>query len=481
MELYQQTICELREKLDHKEITAKELAISVLKRIQETDPKLNAYISIFEDRALLEAENFDKGKTKKSFLAGIPFAAKDNFCLKDTLATGGSKILENYVCPYTSTVLASLGDSVLVGKSNLDEFAMGSSGENSAYGPTKNPYDLSRVPGGSSAGSAAAVAAGSAIFALGTDTGGSVRQPAGLCGVVGFKPTYGRISRYGVMAMASSLDTISFFTKDVTDAAHVLKELAGYDPHDQTTPQVEVEDYPALILKPNKKLRIGIPQEYFEAQGVQSAVKQALEKTISKYNELGAEIVKISLPHTEAALAAYYLIMSSEVSSNMSRYDGIKYGLSDQTGQDLLSVYLKSRSSNLGAEVKRRIMLGAFSLSHGYYDAYYKKAQKIRTLVCEDFTKAYDLVDVILTPVSPTTAFPLGEKLADPLEMYLADIFTIPASLAGLPAISFPVAAAKNLPIGVQLIGKQFAEATVLQAALLYEKSRSPLDLSLMV
>jgi len=483
MNLNEKTIHELHDLLKSKEISALDITKDVIKRMGETEG-LNTFITETKKAALKKAAYIDneiisKGDFPK--LTGIPFSIKDNFCTKGIKTTAGSKMLENYLPPFDATSITKLDEAILVGKTNLDEFAMGSSGENSAFGPTKNPYDLTRVTGGTSSGSAAALASGSSIFTVGTDTGGSVRQPAGFCGVVGLKPTYGRISRYGVIAMASSLDTISLFTKDVEDAAIVLKELAGNDVNDQTTPDVKVDDYEKFLKKDLKGIKLGVPKEYFTGEGVDKEVVRNIEKSISVLNGLGAEIVKVSLPHTDYAIAAYYLIMSSEVSSNMSRYDGIKYGFSDQSGKDLLSVYLDSRKKALGKEVKRRIMLGTFSLSHGYYDKYYAQAQKVRTLVKQDFEKVFDQVDALITPTSPTTAFKLGEKVNDPLAMYMADVFTVPASLAGVPAICVPSGQKNNLPIGMQIIGPQFSEGKIIQIAYAFEQKRGKIDLSLKV
>lgn len=480
MELAKKTIFELHELLKKKEISSLDVTQDVLENINKTDKKLNAFITVLEKDALEKARYIDSeiiSKGEFGYLAGIPFSAKDNFCTKGVRTTCASKILENYIPPYSATTIERLTESVLVGKNNMDQFAMGGSGETSYFGPTKNPFDLARVPGGTSSGGAAAVASGEAIFALGTDTGGSTRQPAGFCNVVGFKPTYGRTSRFGVVAMASSLDVISFFTRDVRDAAIVLEKISGKDFRDPTTPEKEVEKFSDGLEGDLKGFKIGVPKEYFEIDGIEKSVGDSVRQAIEKFVSLGAEVVEVSLPHTEYAVACYYIIMPSEVSSNMARFDGIKYGFSDQKGRDLLAVYLNSRDKGFGDEVKRRIMLGTFSLSHGYTDKYYLQAQKIRTLVREDFNKAFAGADVIITPTSPTLPFKIGEKIDDPLAMYLADIYTIPASLAGLPAVSLPCGAKDNLPIGLQIIGPQFKESSVLRAAYNFEKVRPKLDL----
>ena len=484
MEIYKFTISQLHEKLKKDEISCLEITKSYLSRIKKTDEKLNSYITLIENDALEKATYLDKKKIDKGnfdYLCGIPYSAKDNFCTKGIRTTCASKILENYIPPYNSTTINRLEDSVLLGKVNMDQFAMGSSGETSYFKLTKNPYDLKRVPGGTSSGSIVSVAANQAVFSIGTDTGGSVRQPASFCNVVGVRPTYGRTSRYGVIAMASSLDVISCVARNVQDAAIVLNKISGHDKNDLTTPNVEVPDYTKCLENSLKNVKIGFPKEYFSLPGLDKKVRQSIEKAMSKLNELGAEIFEVSLPHTEYAVAVYYVIMPSEVSSNMARFDGIKYGLSDQEQEDLLSVYLNSRKKGLGDEVKRRIMLGTFSLSHGYYDKYYAKAQKVRTLVKQDFENAFKQVDAIISPVSPTVAFKLGEKIDDPLAMYSADVFTIPLSLAGLPAVSVPCSSVGNLPVGMQVIGKQFTEGEILKIAHAYETARGKIDLSLVV
>ncbi len=451
-----------------KEFTPKDLRDELLKLIKKGNSKLNAYLSVFENLKF-KIEN----SQVVSPLQGIPCAVKDNILIDNTRCTAGSKILENYVSTYDATVIKKLREAgaVFLGKTNLDEFAMGSSTENSAFGPTKNPHDLTRVPGGSSGGSAAAVAAGLALFALGSDTGGSIRFPASFCGVVGLKPTYGRVSRHGLMAMASSLDQIGPITKNVYDAALVLNAIAGPDKFDSTTFPKEAPDYTYGIDKPIKGLKIGVPKEYF-SEGLDSKVNNSIQKAISKFQSLGAEIIDISLPHSEYALATYYIIMSCEVSSNLARYDGIKYGFSKSDKvKNLLDVYLESRVDGFGEEVRRRVMLGTYALSAGYYDAYYKKAQQVRTLVKKDFDEAFEKVDAIIGPTAPTVAFKLGEKTEDPLAMYLSDVYTVAINLAGVPALSVPCGFADNLPVGLQIIGKQFDEAKILQIGYNYELS----------
>ena len=459
MDIKSLTIKDTIDGYKNKEFSPEELRLEFLKLIKKENPKLNAYLRVFEEG--LPGE-------RGGVLGGVPCAVKDVILIDDTVCTGGSKILENYVSAYDATVIKKLREAgaVFLGKTNCDEFAMGSSTENSAFGPTKNPHDLTRVPGGSSGGSAAAVAAGLAVFALGSDTGGSIRQPASFCGLVGLKPTYGRVSRSGLMAMASSLDQIGPITKNVYDAALVLNAIAGHDKFDSTSSLKEVPDYAYGIDKPIKGLKVGVPKEYF-AEGLDTEVNNAIQKGISKLQNLGAEIIDVSLPHSEYALAAYYIIMFCEVSANLARYDGIKYGFSAaDRSKNLLDVYLESRGNGFGEELRRRIMLGTYALSAGYYDAYYKKAQQVRTLIKDDFKKAFEKVDVIVGPTSPTTAFKLSEKTDDPLSMYLADIYTVAVNLAGVPAISVPSGfSSEGLPIGLQITGKHFDEATILKTA----------------
>jgi aspartyl-tRNA(Asn)/glutamyl-tRNA(Gln) amidotransferase subunit A len=446
-----------------------------LERIAATNPALNTFITICEESAIGEAEAADKriaaGDTQP--LTGLPIAVKDIFSTRNVRTTCGSRILQNYRPPYDASVIDRLKkqNAVLLGKLNMDEFAMGSSNENSAYGPAKNPWDRTCVPGGSSGGSAASVAARQTAAALGTDTGGSVRQPAAHCGVVGLKPTYGRVSRYGVVAYASSLDQVGPVTRDVRDCALLLQAVAGYDPADSTSVDTPVPDYAATLEGDLQGLRIGLPDEYF-IEGVDADVHQAVTAAVDRYRQLGAQVVPVSLPHTAYAVACYYLVATAEASSNLARYDGVRYGLRAEDAENLIDTYMKSRAAGFGTEVKRRIMLGTYALSSGYYDAYYLKAQKVRTLIRQDFLEAFNQVDVLLTPIAPTPAFQLGEKVADPLTMYLSDIFTIPVNLAGTCAISVPCGFAENgLPIGLQLIGKPFAEATILQAAYAFEQA----------
>jgi aspartyl-tRNA(Asn)/glutamyl-tRNA(Gln) amidotransferase subunit A len=473
--LYALTIHEAAELLRRREITSLELTESVLHRIQETEPHLNAFITITADLALAQArqadERLERGEAHP--LTGVPAAIKDIICTKGVRTTCGSHMLENYIPPYDATAIERLRrvGMVMVGKTNMDEFAMGSSGENSAFGPTHNPWDLERVPGGSSSGSAAAVAAQQCIYSLGSDTGGSIRQPAALCGVVGLKPTYGRVSRYGLVAFASSLDQIGPITKDVRDAALVLGVIAGHDPLDSTSAPVAVPDYTAALVPDLKGVRVGVPKEYL-GEGLDKGSREAVMAAIGVLQELGAEIDwEVSLPTTPYALACYYIIAPSEASANLARYDGVKYGFSYTEGASMWENMEKTRQCGFGMEVKRRIMLGAYALSAGYYDAYYLKALRVRTLICREFEAAFQSHDVLVTPVSPTPAFRLGEKVHDPLQMYLSDIFTIPINIAGLPAISVPCGFSQGLPVGLQIIGRPFEEATVLRVAYAYEQA----------
>jgi aspartyl-tRNA(Asn)/glutamyl-tRNA(Gln) amidotransferase subunit A len=471
LELFRLTVSEARKLLEKKEIAPDELAKSVLGRIQFVDDKVKAYVTVGEEGATKRAAELCRNGIMGAVF-GIPLAIKDNICTKGVRTTCSSRILENFIPPYESTVTSRLlkGGYVLVGKTNLDEFAMGSSTENSAFFITKNPWSLERVPGGSSGGSAAAVAADECIAALGSDTGGSIRQPASFCGVVGFKPTYGRVSRYGLVAFASSLDQIGPITKDVRDSAILMNIISGHDRCDSTSADRVVPDYTGDLGKDIKGLKAGVPREYF-IEGMDREVEETIKQSIRQLESLGVEIVEISLPHTEYAVATYYLIATSEASSNLARYDGVKYGLRVQ-GSDLMEMYMNTRSRGFGQEVKRRIMLGTFALSSGYYDAYYRKAQQVRTLITRDFERAFEKVDVILTPTSPTVAFRIGEKAEDPLQMYLSDIFTISINLAGVPAISVPCGfTGEDLPVGLQIIGKHFDEGTVLRTAYAFEQS----------
>jgi len=476
-------IRELHEKLINREITAVELAQQYFDRIAEKDKDIFAYLTLTKELAMEQARKVD-GKIaageKIGILEGIPGAIKDNICVKDVRTTAGSKILDNYIAPYDATVIQRLKEAgaVILGKTNLDEFGHGSSTENSAYGPTKNPHDLERVSGGSSGGSVAAVAADMAVWALGTDTGGSIRQPSALCGTVGLKPTYGRVSRYGAIAMGSSLDQIGPITSTAEDAAIILSVIAGRDNSDATSAKSSGKDYTNFLTGEIKGLKIGIVKEYLD--GLSADAKDSMQKVIAKYKSLGAEIKEIELPNAKYSLPAYYVIMQCEVSSNLARFDGIKYGMRADDHKDtpldfkpedrtLFETYLDTRKYGLGTEPKRRIMLGTYALSSGYYEAYYLRAQKVRTLIKKDFEKAFEQVDLILTPTAPTPAFKLGEKTEDPLEMYLADIFTVTANIVGVPAISVPGPEVSSLPFGFQLMGKWFDEENLLNAAHAYE------------
>jgi len=433
---------------------------------------LNAFLQIYESEALEQAEIIDnkikEGSAGK--LAGLVIAIKDVICIKDKIVTCGSKILENFISLYDATVIKKLkeNDALIIGKTNMDEFAMGSSNENSAYGIVKNPLDKTKVPGGSSGGSAVAVAANLSTTSLGSDTGGSIRQPASFCGIFGLKPTYGRVSRFGLVAYASSFDTIGPFANSAYDIAAVLEVIAGYDPNDSTSANIPVPEYTKLLDKNISNLRIGLPKEYL-GEGLSPEIRELIENKIDFLKSKGAIIKSISLPHTEYTIASYYILTTAEASSNLARYDGARYGFRDKSAKDLESLYTLSRSKGFGKEVKRRIMLGTFVLSAGYYDAYYKKAQRVRRLIKEDFDKAFSEVDCILTPTTPTTAFGIGEKTDDPLTMYLSDIYTVSANLAGIPGINIPIGKDKNgLPIGMQLLGKQFDEQTILKIADLF-------------
>ena len=475
MELYELTIHELHAKLKPGEVSSVEATRSMLERIDAVEGNVSAFITVTPEEALSNAEDADKriAAGEMDILTGIPIALKDIFLTSGIRTTCASRILENFIPPYDATVVAKLRERgiVLVGKLNQDEFAMGSSTESSYFGITKNPWNADHIPGGSSGGSAACIAARQATATLGTDTGGSIRQPASHCGCVGLKPTYGRVSRYGVIAYASSLDQVGPVTRDVTDCAIMLGAVAGYDPKDSTSVNLPVPDYMRALVNDVKGLKIGLPREYF-IEGLDPEVKQAMDEAIATYKGLGAEFVEISLPHTDYAVATYYLIATAEASSNLARYDGVRFGYRNSEARGLIDMYMLSRDEGFGAEVKRRIMLGTYALSSGYYDAYYLKAQKVRTLIMEDFTKAFETVDVILTPVAPTPAFKIGEKTSDPLQMYLSDIFTIPVNLAGTCGISVPAGfSSKGLPIGVQLIGRPFGEETILRAAYAFEQN----------
>ena len=473
MKLHELTIHEAHDLLKRGKISSVELTQAVIDRIVAVDNDIKAYITLTPELALEQAREADRRRAagEDNPLLGIPLAIKDVICTEGVPTTCGSKILEDFSPPYDATVMAHLGSqgAVLLGKTNMDEFAMGSSTENSAYFVTRNPWDLSRVPGGSSGGSAAAIAADECLGALGSDTGGSVRQPAAMCGVVGLKPTYGRVSRYGLVAFASSLDQIGPFGKDVTDCAILLNAIARYDRRDSTSVNVSTPNYTGALVDDIKGVRVGVPQEYF-VEGMQPEVEQRVRGAIDKLAELGAEVAEVSLPHTEYSLPTYYLIAPAEASANLARYDGVKYGLSRQEGE-LWDNYKQTRQFGFGAEVKRRIMLGTYALSAGYYDAYYLKAQKVRTLIKGDFDRAFENFDVVVAPTSPTVAFKIGEKVDDPLQMYLSDIFTLSVNLAGICGISIPCGFADGLPVGLQIMGKPFAEETILRVAYAYEQA----------
>ena len=477
MSLHKLTLIELQRKFKAGEVTAAEIVRAYSLRISQVEPKVRAFVTHMQESLSVQAESLDrnlKSWRKTMPLSGMPLAIKDNICTDGVLTTCSSRMLQNFVPPYDATVIAKLRvqDYMLLGKTNLDEFAMGSSTENSAFGPSRNPWNLQCVPGGSSGGSAAAVAAEECAAALGSDTGGSIRQPAAFCGVVGLKPTYGLVSRYGLVAFASSLDQIGPITRTVSDAAFLLGAIAGHDPQDSTSIDRPVPDYMKSLQKRDlKTLRVGVPVEFF-TEGLDPEVEQAVRDAIEELRCLGAEVKEVRLPRTDAAVAVYYVIATAEASSNLARFDGVKFGFRAKETKDLLELYMKTRQEGFGPEVKRRIMLGTYVLSAGYYDAYYGKAQAVRTLVCQDFEAAFKKVDLIVTPTTPTTAFKLGEKSEDPLQMYLSDVFTISVNLAGLPAISLPCGFSKaGMPIGLQLIGRAFEEETVLRAAHAYEQS----------
>jgi aspartyl-tRNA(Asn)/glutamyl-tRNA(Gln) amidotransferase subunit A len=474
-DLHQLTISQAHRLLKGRKVSSVELTKACLTHMANVEKKVQACVSTCEDVALAHAKEADKaissGKIKP--LTGIPALIKDVICTKGIKTTCSSKILANFIPPYDATVIEKLkkDNVVILGKANMDEFAMGSSTENSAFFPTRNPWDLDRVPGGSSGGSAAAVAIDEAIYALGSDTGGSIRQPAGFCSVVGLKPTYGRVSRYGLVAFASSLDQIGPITKDVTDCALVLNAIAGHDPQDSTSVTNPLPDYIKSLNPDIKGMRLGIPKEYF-VEGMQPEVRTGMETAVKKLQELGAKIDRdVSLPLTRYALAVYYIIAPSEASANLARYDGVKYGYSYQDTTNMWEAMEKTKQFGFGTEVKRRIMLGTYALSAGYYDAYYLKAQKVRTLIIREFKEAFEKCDVLLTPTSPTLPFKLGEKVDDPVQMYLSDVCTLPINIAGLPAISVPAGFVNGLPFGMQIIGKPFNEETILHVAFAYEQA----------
>lgn len=463
MNLKELTIKKAQEGLKNKQFSAVELIKASLEQINKNNPRLNAFLTVCEKEALEKAKKSDVLIAKDASiieekpLLGLPIAIKDNFCTQNIKTTAASKVLADYLPVYDATAVSKIkqAGAVIIGKTNLDAWAHGSSGENSDFGPVRNPFDENLVPGGSSSGSAVAMASNMALGATGTDTGGSIRLPASFCNVIGLKPTYGRISRYGVIAMASSLDTVGCFGKDIYDTALLLKIMAGHDDFDATTPLLPVPDYPQEMVKPIKNLKIGLPKEYF-TPGLDKQIKEKINEVIKNFQKINAEIIEVSLPHTQYALAVYYIIQPSEVSSNLARYDGIRYGFD---------------RSQFGDEAKRRIMLGTFTLSSGYYDAYYLQAMKVRTLIKKDFDEVFKKVDVLLTPVSPTLPFKIGEKAQDPLEMYLSDIFTVTANLAGIPGLSLPAGLVNNLPVGFQLLGPQFSEEKLFQTAYQYSES----------
>ncbi|MBI3805659.1 MAG: Asp-tRNA(Asn)/Glu-tRNA(Gln) amidotransferase subunit GatA [Nitrospirae bacterium] len=470
------TAHELNEALKKKSVSAKELVNAFFARIDSVEKEVHAYNTLLQKEALAQADRIDQAIARGEAvgpLAGVPIALKDNLCADGIRTTCSSKMLQNYTATYDATVVGRLrrAGAIFLGKTNMDEFAMGSSTENSAFEKTRNPWDLSRIPGGSSGGSAAAVAASEAVAALGSDTGGSIRQPAACCGVVGLKPTYGRVSRYGLVAFASSLDQIGPLTRDVTDAALLMNAIGGHDPSDSTSADLPMPDLTGALTGEIRGMRLGVPKEYF-IEGMDPAVASTIAQAIETLKQLGAEIKEISLPHTEYAVATYYILATAEASSNLARFDGVRYGYRTPQAHDLLEMYMKSRQEGFGPEVKRRIMLGTYALSSGYYDAYYKKAQQVRTLIKRDFDNAFESVDAIVTPTAPTPAFRIGEKTADPLQMYLSDIFTISVNLAGIPAISIPCGfSQEGLPIGLQILGRAFDEAGVLRIADAYERT----------
>ena len=474
MELCERTIHELLDMLDAGETTSTEITQSVFRRIDAVEGRIHSYITVLRESALESAAERDREIRQgvRKPLGGIPIALKDILCTKGIRTTCGSRILENFIPPYDATVVTKLQDAgaVFVGKTNMDEFAMGSSTETSYFGVTRNPWDLERTPGGSSGGSATAVAAGQCIASIGSDTGGSIRQPASLCGVVGMKPTYGRVSRFGLIAFASSLDQIGPFTRDVADCALMMNVIAGHDRRESTSVPREVPDYREFIGKDVRGWTVGIPKEYF-IEGIDPETSSAVEEVIRTLKDLGVKTKEVSLPHTYYCVAVYYIVAPAEASSNLARYDGVRYGYRSGEGRDLLDMYKKTRSAGFGAEVKRRIMIGTYALSSGYYDAYYKKASQVRALLKRDFDEAFRECDVLLTPTTPTPAFRLGEKMDDPLQMYLSDIFTLSVNLAGIPGISVPCGFTRSgLPIGAQFLAGHFDEGKILQVASAYEK-----------
>ena len=471
--MFEQSISTLAQKLRNKDISSVELTRLFLARIAKLDPQLNSFITVSEQRALEQAAAADilLQSGKGTSLTGIPVAHKDLFCTEGTLTTCGSKMLHNFIPPYESTVTSRIqqAGAVMLGKTNMDEFAMGSSNENSFYGAVKNPWNLDMVPGGSSGGSAAAIAAGLAVAATGTDTGGSIRQPASFCGITGLKPTYGRVSRFGMIAYASSLDQGGPMAKSAEDCAHLMQAMAGFDEKDSTSADQQVDDYVANLNTPLTGLKIGLPKEYF-GEGLDSKVANVIMAAVKEFEKLGATVKEISLPNLQLSIPSYYVIAPSEASSNLSRFDGVRFGHRCDDPKDLLDMYTRSRAEGFGTEVQKRIMVGTYALSEGYYDAYYLKAQKIRRLIKEDFVKAFEEVDVIMGPVAPTTAFGLGSKTSDPVAMYLEDIYTLSVNLAGIPAMSVPAGFADGMPVGLQVMGNYFAEAKLLNIAHQYQQ-----------
>ncbi|WP_059172266.1 Asp-tRNA(Asn)/Glu-tRNA(Gln) amidotransferase subunit GatA [Bacillus sp. FJAT-27445] len=471
MSLFEQTLSDLHKLLQKKEVSSLDLVEESYKRISEVDGKVGAFLTLDEENARQKAKEQD-ANGPASILSGMPIGIKDNIVTKGLKTTCASKILENFDPIYNATVVDKLDQAgtITIGKLNMDEFAMGSSNENSHYQITRNPWDLERVPGGSSGGSAAAVAAGEVLFSLGSDTGGSIRQPASYCGVVGMKPTYGRVSRYGLVAFASSLDQIGPITRNVKDNAHLLSAISGLDPMDSTSANTEVPDFAAGLTGDIKGMRIGVPKEYI-GEGIGEGVKNSIKSALEVLEKQGAVIEEVSLPHSKYALAAYYLLSSSEASANLARFDGLRYGYRAENAENLIDLYKKTRAEGFGDEVKRRIMLGTFALSSGYYDAYYKKAQKVRTLIKKDFEDVFEKYDLIIGPTAPTPAFKIGENIDDPLTMYANDILTIPVNLAGVPALSLPCGFENGLPLGLQIIGRHFGEESIYKAAYAFEQA----------
>jgi len=472
VELYELGLHELRDKLNNEEISPRDIIESVLQRIHQVDDRVRAFVTLDEENALQKADGLNRKELRQGRIAGLPFALKDLICTRGLRTTCSSRMLEQFIPTYDATVAARLNaeQGISVGKLNMDEFAMGSSTEFSAFFPTHNPWDLERVSGGSSGGSAAAVAAGEVPFALGTDTGGSIRQPAAFCGVVGLKPTYGRVSRWGVVAFASSLDQVGVFSKDVADCALVMNIICGYDPLDSTSVNIKVPDYTSFLSTNIKGMKIAYPREYFQ-QGVDKKTRDLVMEALKKYGELGAIVEEVSLPHSEYALPAYYIIAPAEASANLARFDGVRYGLRDFEADNVTDMFSHSRAAGFGAEVKRRIMLGTYALSSGYYDAYYLKALKIRRLINNDFEKVFKDFDIIVSPTTPTTAFKIGEQSSEPLTLYMNDILTVPVNLAGLPGISVPCGFSDGLPVGMQIVGKPFDEGSLIKAAYAFEQN----------